>query len=197
MTVTASRLGAFTTVAVAAGVLVAPNAVAAPTVTTRVASYAASTKAVTRGGTVTFTGQTQKLSGSRWVTAPGASVSVWFDADGSAPNRAVTTLKSTAAGRVAAKVTPPASGYWTMRINASGSLKAAVTVRTYVKVTTPTSYRPPKGSWTCPSWAPIKGNASSHIYHLPSGAFYARTKPEICFATESAAVHAGYRKSKR
>ncbi len=54
----------------------------------------------------------------------------------------------------------------------------------------------PKG-WNCPSSHPIKGNASSMIYHVPGGAYYSRTNPEDCFATESAAKSAGYRKSKR
>ena len=55
----------------------------------------------------------------------------------------------------------------------------------------------PSGSYSCPSWAPIKGNESSGIYHVPSGSFYNRTNPEVCFVSESAAVKAGYRKSKR
>jgi hypothetical protein len=50
--------------------------------------------------------------------------------------------------------------------------------------------------WNCPSWAPVKGNQSG-IYHVPGGAFYSRTNPEECFATEWAAVKAGYRRSKR
>ncbi|CAN7480729.1 sunset domain-containing protein [Knoellia sp. LjRoot47] len=50
---------------------------------------------------------------------------------------------------------------------------------------------------SCPSWAPIKGNASSMIYHMPGGAYYAITNPEECFRTQSAAVAAGYRASKR
>ncbi|MFD2840175.1 hypothetical protein ACFSYH_06290 [Populibacterium corticicola] len=57
----------------------------------------------------------------------------------------------------------------------------------------------PKG-WNCPSSHPIKGNVSSSgelIYHVPGGAYYSRTNPEECFATESAAKSAGYRKSKR
>ena len=49
----------------------------------------------------------------------------------------------------------------------------------------------------CPSWAPIKGNESSGIYHVPGGAFYSRTNPEICFSTATAAQKAGYRASKR
>lgn len=45
----------------------------------------------------------------------------------------------------------------------------------------------------------IKGNISSKskIYHMPGGAFYARTVPEMCFSTEAEAVAAGFRKSQR
>lgn len=45
----------------------------------------------------------------------------------------------------------------------------------------------------------IKGNISSkaRIYHVPGGAFYKRTIPEICFASEKEAQAAGFRKSKR
>ncbi|KAA1420722.1 hypothetical protein FE697_017445 [Mumia zhuanghuii] len=54
----------------------------------------------------------------------------------------------------------------------------------------------PISTWDCPSWAPIKGNGDSMIYHMPEQSFYDRTKPEECFRTEGAAVAAGYRKSK-
>jgi len=45
----------------------------------------------------------------------------------------------------------------------------------------------------------IKGNISSSgkIYHLPGGSFYERTNPEVCFASESEAIQAGFRKSLR
>lgn len=46
----------------------------------------------------------------------------------------------------------------------------------------------------------IKGNISSKgkkIYHLPGGAFYERTNPEQCFATEAQAQAAGFVKSSR
>ncbi|MEW1975839.1 cell wall-binding repeat-containing protein [Microbacterium profundi] len=62
-------------------------------------------------------------------------------------------------------------------------------------VTRPTRTKP-ISSTTCPSWARIKGNADSMIYHVPGGAYYARTTPEECFSSESAAVAAGYRRSK-
>ncbi|GMA25134.1 hypothetical protein GCM10025864_28930 [Luteimicrobium album] len=54
----------------------------------------------------------------------------------------------------------------------------------------------PISEWNCPSWAPIKGNADSGIYHVPGGRWYSRTKPEICFTTRGAAEAAGYRASK-
>jgi micrococcal nuclease len=44
----------------------------------------------------------------------------------------------------------------------------------------------------------IKGNVNSHIYHVPSGAFYDSTKDNIIwFCSEQDAEKAGYRKSKR
>jgi S-formylglutathione hydrolase FrmB len=51
----------------------------------------------------------------------------------------------------------------------------------------------------CPSTHPIKGNQGSNgwIYHVPTGASYSATDPEECFATEAAAVKAGYRKAPR
>jgi hypothetical protein len=64
-----------------------------------------------------------------------------------------------------------------------------------VRPATHNSYPPIPGTWNCPSYAPIKGNQGSPewIYHLPSNAYYANTNPEECFATEAAAVAAGYR----
>src|SRR5215204_6162374 len=56
---------------------------------------------------------------------------------------------------------------------------------------------PPLAGGDCPSEAPIKGNASSGIYHVPGGQFYDTTNAEECFATESDAQDAGYRASRR
>jgi micrococcal nuclease len=47
----------------------------------------------------------------------------------------------------------------------------------------------------CPASAPIKGNESSGIYHMPDGSYYDATEAEECFATEAAAQAAGYRAS--
>lgn len=53
----------------------------------------------------------------------------------------------------------------------------------------------------CPSGYPIKGNLTTRngeaIYHVPGGAYYARTDPEECFATEADARAAGYRRAQR
>ncbi|MGG1674564.1 thermonuclease family protein [Neobacillus sp. NRS-1170] len=44
----------------------------------------------------------------------------------------------------------------------------------------------------------IKGNANSHIFHVPGGSYYASTNDNIVwFCTEKEALDAGYRKSKR
>lgn len=52
------------------------------------------------------------------------------------------------------------------------------------------------GSRECPDGFPIKGNASSNIYHMPGGRSYDQTIPEVCFASEDDAAAAGYRASK-
>lgn len=78
----------------------------------------------------------------------------------------------------------------------SGHASEARTSKATAVVAYPSRTKP-TGAWTCPSWAPIKGNASSKIFHVPGGASYSRTKPEECFSTARAAQSAGYRASKR
>ncbi|MGH9132824.1 MAG: hypothetical protein ACRDZZ_02730 [Ilumatobacteraceae bacterium] len=48
----------------------------------------------------------------------------------------------------------------------------------------------------CPAGYPVKGNASSGIYHVPGGRFYARTVPERCYASAADAEADGYRAAK-
>jgi hypothetical protein len=48
----------------------------------------------------------------------------------------------------------------------------------------------------CPSGYPIKGNASSGIYHVPGGRSYDRTVPERCYASAADAEADGYRAAK-
>jgi cytoskeletal protein RodZ len=52
------------------------------------------------------------------------------------------------------------------------------------------------GTHDCPDGFPIKGNASSRIYHLPGESTYEVTIPEVCFATDEDAAAAGYRPRK-
>ena len=52
------------------------------------------------------------------------------------------------------------------------------------------------GTATCPSDFPIKGNASSRLYHTPESRAYAQTVAEICFASAEAAQTAGYQPPK-
>lgn len=92
---------------------------------------------------------------------------------------------SWAGKRLSARVTGRLSGYGTYTTSTNTSRAVALPSRTS-----------PASSWDCPSWAPIKGNASSMIYHKPGQTFYTRTKPEVCFRTDDAARDAGYRKAK-
>lgn len=60
----------------------------------------------------------------------------------------------------------------------------------------------PVDEWTCPTSHPIKGNFTTYsgercIYHVPGGAFYGKTKPERCYATDDEARRDGCRRSRR
>lgn len=52
------------------------------------------------------------------------------------------------------------------------------------------------GSPDCPADYPIKGNATSAIFHEPESNSYGRTIPEICFNSVEAAEAAGFRASR-
>ncbi len=60
----------------------------------------------------------------------------------------------------------------------------------------PSGSVPPNPDGSCPDNAPIKGNASSGIYHPPNARYYGKTKAEECFASDLDAVTAGYRRAK-
>ena len=49
----------------------------------------------------------------------------------------------------------------------------------------------------CPVTHPVKGNASSGIYHVPGSRFYAMTIPERCYRDAAAAEADGMRAPKR
>jgi hypothetical protein len=51
----------------------------------------------------------------------------------------------------------------------------------------------------CPTGFPVKGNIrtrngdTDRIYHMPGSLYHERTIPEVCFASEAAALAAGFR----
>jgi ribosomal protein S6 len=52
------------------------------------------------------------------------------------------------------------------------------------------------GTGECPEDYPIKGNATSKLYHSPGSPSYKRTVPEYCFASTEAAEAAGFNPTK-
>jgi protocatechuate 3,4-dioxygenase beta subunit len=90
---------------------------------------------------------------------------------------------------ITVRVTGVKSGYQTIaRHSASGGVRSGKSA--------------PASRDHCPSGWPIKGNRTTQhttdwIFHVPGGQYYAVTDPEECFATESAALAWGYRKSLR
>ncbi len=167
-------------------------------IATRVSSFAAGPATVTKGKAVTYSGQAQRASGATWAKTGAVTVNVYFDPDGAAPKKLVRSLKTGSTGYFKASTTSSVSGKWSAHMPAQGNYLGSYSATKYVKVVAapkPTVTKPINLN-TCPSWAPIKGNASSMIYHMPGQSFYTRTNPEACFATESAAVKAGYRKAK-
>jgi hypothetical protein len=122
-----------------------------------------------------------------WTT--GTAFTYQWYANGVAISGATYATFKLKAGQVGKRITVKVTGTKTGHPKVS-RISAATGAIAYPVRTSPVS------SWNCPSWAPIKGNANSMIYHLPSGRYYKATKPEECFRTERAAVNAGYRKSK-
>ena len=52
------------------------------------------------------------------------------------------------------------------------------------------------GTGECPEEFPIKGNATSKLFHSPGSPSYKRTVPEFCFASTAAAEAAGFNPTK-
>lgn len=183
--------------------LVAPVAAQAATTTaTRISSFAVGPASVVKGKNVTYSGQVQRASGKSWVKTGALTVTVYFDPDGAAPKKLVKSMKTSSTGYFKSTMVATVSGKWSVQLAAQSRYKSSATAAKTVKVAASKpvpkpSVAKPVSKWNCPSWAPIKGNAPSKIYHLRGQAFYNKTTPEQCFATETAAVQAGYRKSKR
>lgn len=157
-----------------------------------VARTSAATLRVTTAPTPTVSGTkkvTYTLRASTGTWSSGTTFSYQWYADGSAlSGKTASTLKlgtSYVGKGISVRVTGRKSGYTTV-----ARTSARTSDITYPSATAPVS------EWNCPSWAPIKGNADSMIYHMPYQRYYDITKPEDCFRTETAAVAAGYRRAK-
>ncbi|MFD4959683.1 carboxypeptidase regulatory-like domain-containing protein [Microbacterium sp. NPDC058389] len=159
--------------------------------TTLVKSSAPTTK-IMRAGTTTVVGTaqvTRTLSASAGTWTGGTALTYQWYANGAAISGATGktyTISAAQAGKtIHVKVTGRLTGYATITKSSAATATIGYPSRTS-----------PADVWTCPSWAPIKGNANSMIYHMPWQRYYNATKPEDCFSTESAAVAAGYRAAK-
>ncbi|MGP3535624.1 sunset domain-containing protein [Microbacterium sp. RD1] len=137
----------------------------------------------------THVGQTLTVSPGSW-TAGSALAYQWF-ANGAAITGATKTSLVLAAAHRGRTITVRVTG------TLAGYVTAAKTSAPTAKIAAVPGQTAPLTTGECPSWAPIKGNASSMIYHLPGGRSYAVTKAEACFSTEAAAVAAGFRAAKR
>ncbi|MGJ9374147.1 sunset domain-containing protein [Nesterenkonia sp. CF4.4] len=141
------------------------------------------------------TGKTLSASVGTWTWA--TSFSYQWRANGTSIKGATSRTYKVATAhkgkRISVVVTGKKSGHTTLtRTSAStAAVKSPAPVKKPTRVTITSS------TFNCPKGYPVKGNADSGIYHVPSGVFYSRTKPEECFATTSAARSAGYRASKR
>lgn len=147
-----------------------------------------------------ITAVTPKISGTAKVTytltavsgawAPeGVALSYQWKRNGksiSGATKAAYKLKSADKGK---KITVTVTGKKAGHATESRTSKATAAIKYPSRTSSVSDYN-------CPSWAPIKGNADSMIYHVPGGRYYKATKPEDCFTTSTAAKAAGYRASK-
>lgn len=53
-------------------------------------------------------------------------------------------------------------------------------------------FRLPLFSAECPESHPVKGNASSRLYHTTASPYYNKVQPEWCFTSPEAARKSGY-----
>lgn len=152
----------------------------------------ASVKGILTAPVPRITGST--LFGSRLTAVAGTwtsgtTLSYQWYANGKAITGATSSSLALTAGLVRSRITVKVTG------TKSGYISAAKVSAATGAVTYPSQAKP-ISTWNCPAWAPIKGNKSSMIYHVPGGRSYKATKPEACFSTDAAAVKAGYRKAR-
>lgn len=194
---------AFAATAGLLGAAVAPAAQAAPAPAVAhvaIAKKAAPALSIKTIGTKTVSGKAKATVKPSYTAKAGTKVS-------SARITVKKGSKTVAASKPSVKLGVGSYKVTTVvKFKAKGAKKVSTLTKTQTlkvvkKSTKPAVKRgpvPPRpGSWACPASHPIKGNASSMIYHVRGGAFYERTNPEACFATASDARAAGYRASKR
>ncbi|MGC5167042.1 hypothetical protein [Luteimicrobium sp. DT211] len=190
---------------VSGSAVVATAAQAAPVHTVAVAAKVTPTKVTIKkiaSKTAPYKGKTTikpRVTASGRVSVKSKTLTVKHGSATVAKNKKSVKLKA-GTYRVTTKVT-----YKTYTLKKSGSTTVKVWSATkskslaqklVIKAGKRPSHTAPISAWDCPSWAPIKGNADSGIYHLPGGRYYNATKPEICFTTTAAARAAGYRASR-
>ncbi|QUC00041.1 hypothetical protein [Cellulosimicrobium cellulans] len=135
---------------------------------------------------------TRTLTARPGSWSPAASFSYQWKRNGVAIAGATrSTYKLTAADQ-GRRITVTVTGKRAAWVTASRTSAATAAVKAAPRP----SRTAPVSTWNCPSWAPVKGNRNSMIYHVPGGRYYAKTKPEECFTTAAAARAAGYRASK-
>ncbi|MBD8080738.1 hypothetical protein [Cellulosimicrobium arenosum] len=157
--------------------------------TVAVATKFARTAAPKISGTVQV-GKTLKASPGSWSPTP--LFSYQWKVDGRSVSGATRSTFKVRSGDKGKRITVTVTGKRSTYVTAyRASAKTAA-----VKAAPRPSRTSPASTWNCPSWARVKGNASSMIYHVPGGRWYDRTKPEECFTTTGAARAAGYRPSK-
>ncbi|SJN36054.1 hypothetical protein [Mycetocola reblochoni] len=192
--------GRYTLVAADAGARISVRVTGSLAGYTSSSSTSASTSPIER---LTLTAATPKLKGKTTVGSTisstpgtwtsGTTLKYQWKRDGAAITNATgKSYKLTPADagkRITLTITGSKNGYTTTHKTSAKTAK--------ISRPAPPSRTGPNSWGECPSYAPIKGNASSMIYHVPGGSYYDRTNPEECFSTRAAAERAGYRASKR
>jgi NAD(P) transhydrogenase subunit alpha len=140
---------------------------------------------ITRNGEIVHDMTRQRMMDAGTVPNPAAAVSTPATPESTESPAAVAAGPAVQVGEPAPKVEAQ-TGNGAMGIAATGVAEGAALV-------SPPGAVVANGSRDCPDEYPVKGNASSLMYHVPGGGSYGHTIPEFCFASEREAEAAGYR----
>lgn len=133
------------------------------------------------------------LAAQQFPTGAAATEEVAVDAEDEIPDGLRTDSATAGFGLVAADVPSGAAPFETDE----DAIEDNALERLAQKDSDPGKWVRGDGTTVCPDDYPIKGNGSSHIYHVPGESSYAATIAELCFATEDAAAAEGFRPTKR